>query len=61
LSNFSINFERGTERINDELCGIMSVGKATIANLDRVQRFKNGWELNKRKSEFFFHRRGSLL
>ena len=41
-----MDYERGTERLNDNLCDIVSFGKAAIANPDLVQRFKNGWPLN---------------
>ena len=51
---FSMDFERGTERINDCLCDVVSFGKAAIANPDLVQRFKNGWPLNQWKGENFF-------
>lgn len=41
-----MDYERGTERLNDGLCDIVSFGKAAISNPDLVQRFKNGWPLN---------------
>lgn len=31
-----MDFERGTERVNDQLCEIVAFGKAAIANPDLV-------------------------
>ena len=49
-----MDYERGTERVNDGLCDVVAFGKAAIANPDLVQRFKNGWPLNQWKIENFF-------
>ena len=49
-----MDYERGTERLNDNLCDIVSFGKSALSNPDLVQRFKNGWPINKWKPEYFF-------